>query len=161
MTLKKLCNAYEKKRRRKTEGIELLKRENIRTVRANVKSKCENIRKSSHQTNRDEKNKKQKKKKNKKQKTKKTKEYLRRRRKHIETKPHKRNLIKGIDTWTVSFLKLSRPFLKWTREELKNTDQWIRKFMTMYKALHPREDIWRERGRGLASIENWRDAAKI
>ena len=52
----------------------------------------------------------------------------------------------------------SGPFLKWTREELKQMDQRTRKIMTLYKALHPRDDVDRlyvsrkEGGRGLASI---------
>ena len=53
------------------------------------------------------------------------------------------------------------PFLKWTREELKQMDQKkTRKLMPMHKALHPRDDVYRlyvsrkEGGRGLASIED-------
>ena len=42
------------------------------------------------------------------------KEYLRRTRKHSS-----RNLIKGINTWAVPLVRYSGPFLKWTREELK------------------------------------------
>ena len=33
------------------------------------------------------------------------------------------NLIKGINTWAVSLVRYSGPFLKWTREELKQMDQ--------------------------------------
>ena len=46
------------------------------------------------------------------------KEYFRRTRKLLETKLSGRNLIKGIDTWAVSFVRYSGPFLKWTRDEL-------------------------------------------
>ena len=46
------------------------------------------------------------------------KEYLRTR-KLLETKPSSRNLIKGINTWAVTFVRYSGPFLKWTRDELK------------------------------------------
>ena len=80
------------------------------------------------------------------------KEYLRRTRKLLETKLNSRNFIKGINT--------SGPFLKWTREELKQMDQRTRKLMTMHKALHPRDDVDRlyvsrkEGGRGLASIKD-------
>ena len=47
------------------------------------------------------------------------KEYLRRTRNFLETKLCSRNLIKGINTWSVSLVRYSGPFLKWTREELK------------------------------------------
>ena len=88
------------------------------------------------------------------------KEYLRRTRKLLETKLNSRNLIKGINTWAVPLVRYSGPFLKWTREELKQMDQRTRKLMTMHKALHPRDDVDRlyvsrkEGGRGLASIED-------
>ena len=84
------------------------------------------------------------------------KEYLRRTRKLSS-----RNLIKGINTWAVSLVRYSEPFLKWTREELKHMDQRTRKLMTMHKALHSRDDVDRlyvsrkEGGRGLASIEDY------
>ena len=47
------------------------------------------------------------------------KEYLRRRRKLLETKLNNRNLIKRINTWTVSLVRYSWPFLKWTKQELQ------------------------------------------
>ena len=40
------------------------------------------------------------------------KEYLRRTRKLLETKLNSRNLIKGINTWTVPLVRYSGPFLK-------------------------------------------------
>ena len=43
--------------------------------------------------------------------------YLRRTRKILETKLYCRNLIKGINTWAVSLVIYSVPFLKWTREQ--------------------------------------------
>ena len=93
------------------------------------------------------------------------KEYLRRTRKLIETKLSSRNLIKGINTWAVLLVRYSGPFLKWTRDELKQMDQRRRKLMTMHKALHARDDVDRlyvsrkEGGRGLASIEDSVDAS--
>ena len=86
------------------------------------------------------------------------KEYLRR-------KLSSRNLIKGINTWAVPLIWYSGPFLKWTRDELKQMDQRTRKLMTMHKALHPRDDVDRlyvsrkERGRGLAGTEDSVDAS--
>ena len=47
------------------------------------------------------------------------KEYLWRTRKILETKLSSRNLIKGINTWAVPPVRYSGPFLKWTRDELK------------------------------------------
>ena len=68
-----------------------------------------------------------------------------------------RNLIKGINTWTVPVQRYTGPFLKW-----KNTDKWTkgqRKSMTMHKALHVGDDIdrlyvSRKDGTGLAIIED-------
>ena len=91
--------------------------------------------------------------------TKDTKEYLRRTRKLIEIKLSSRNLNKEINTWAVPLVRYSGPFLKWTKEELKQMDQRTRKLMTMHKALHPRDDVdrkeWRRR---LASIKDTVDA---
>ena len=80
-------------------------------------------------------------------------------RKLFETKLTSPNLIKGINTWAVPLVRYSGPFLKWTRDELKQMDQRTRKLMTMHKALHSRDDVDRyvsrkEGGRGLASIED-------
>ena len=47
------------------------------------------------------------------------KEYLRRTRKLLETKLSGRNFIKGINTWAAPLIRYSRPFLKWTRDDLK------------------------------------------
>ena len=64
----------------------------------------------------------------------------------------------------LSFVRNSGPFLKWTREELKQIDQRTRKLMTLHKALHPRYYVDRqyvsrkERGRGRARIEESVDA---
>ena len=88
------------------------------------------------------------------------KEYLRRTWKLLETKLSSRNLIKGINNWAVLLVRYSGPFLKWTREELKQMDQRTRKLMTVHKALHPGDDVDRqyvsrkEGGRGFASIED-------
>ena len=88
------------------------------------------------------------------------KNYLRRTRKLLETKLSSRNLIKGINTWAVSFVRYSGPFLKWTSDEFRQMDQRTRKLMTMHKALHPRDDVDRlcvprkEGGRELTSMED-------
>ena len=93
------------------------------------------------------------------------KEYLRRTRKLLKTKLNIRNLIKGINTWAELLVRYSGPFLKWTRDELKQMDQRPRKLMTMHKALHARDDVDRlyvsrkEGGRGFPSIEDSVDAS--
>ena len=93
------------------------------------------------------------------------KEYLRRIRKLLETKLSSRNLIKGINTWAVPLVRYSGPFLKWTKEELKQMDQRTKNLMTMHKPLHPRHDVdklyvsRKEGGRRLASIEDSVDAS--
>ena len=71
------------------------------------------------------------------------KEYLRRTRKLLETKLSSRNFIKGINTWAVSLVRYSGPFLKWARDELRQMDQRTR--MTMHKVLHPRDDVYQEK----------------
>ncbi len=53
-----------------------------------------------------------------------------------------------MNTRAVTFERYSRPFLKWTREELKQMDQITRQLMTMLKG-----------GRGLAIIECSVDAS--
>ena len=93
------------------------------------------------------------------------KEYLRRTRKLLETKLSNRNLIKGINTWAAPLVRYSGPFLKCTRDELKQMDQRTSKLMKMHKALHPRGDVDRlyvsrkEGRRGLACIEDSVDAS--
>ena len=93
------------------------------------------------------------------------KEHPRRTRKLLEIKLSIKNLIKRINTWAVYLVRYSGPFLKWTREELKQMGQRTKKLMTMRKALQPRDDVDRqyvsrkEAGRGLASIEDSVDAS--
>ena len=67
------------------------------------------------------------------------KEYVRRTRKLLGTKLSSRNLIKGINNLSVPLVRFSGPFLKWTRDELKQMDQRTRKLMTIHKALHPKD----------------------
>ena len=130
-----------------TDGIELPNQDKIRTLTENETYKYLGILEADTIKQVEMKNKIQK-------------EYLRRTRKILETKLSSRNLIKGINTWAVSLVRYSGPFLKWTRDELRQMDQRTRKLMTMHKALHPREDVDRlyvpgkEGGREFASIED-------
>ena len=90
-----------------------------------------------------------------------TKEYLRRTRKLLETKLSSRNLIKGINSWAVPIVRYSGPFLKWTRDQLKQMKQRTRKLISMHKAFHPRDDVDRLcfKKRGHTSIEESVDAS--
>ena len=60
-----------------------------------------------------------------KEKTKKV--YLRGMRKLLETRLHRRNIMKRIITLAFPFVRYSGPFLMWTREEHKQIDQRTRK----------------------------------
>ena len=92
-------------------------------------------------------------------------EYLGIIRKLPEAKLSERKLFIGINTWALPFARYSRPFVKWTRDQLKQMDRRTRKLMTLHKALHTSDDVDRlyvsrkEGGRGLASIEDSVDAS--
>ena len=60
---------------------------------------------------------------------------------YSKIKLYSRNLIKGINTWAVPQVRYTGPFLKWTRDELKQMDQKTRKLMTLHKALQTRVDV--------------------
>ena len=70
-----------------------------------------------------------------------------------------RNLVRGVNTWTVSLLRYSAAFVSWRKNELQAIDRKTRKLFTIYGALHPKSDVNRlyiprkEGGRGLISIE--------
>ena len=134
-------------KRHLTDGIELPNQDKIRTLAENETYKYLGILETDVIKQVEMKNKIQK-------------EYLMRTRKLIETKLNSRNLIKGINTWAVPLVRYSEPFLKWTRDELRQMDQRTKKLMTLHKALHPRDGVDRlyvprkEGGRGLASIED-------
>ena len=94
-------------------------------------------------------------------------EYKRRVRKVLQSKLNGRNMVQAINTWAVSSLRYSAPFIEWTREELRTMDRMTRKMMTMHKALHPRDSVCRlylprkEGGRGLIAVEDCIDLAKL
>ena len=66
-------------------------------------------------------------------------EYFRRVRKVLQSHLNGGNIVKGINTWAVSLLRYSAAFIDWTRVELCEMDRKTRKYLNMYKALHPRE----------------------
>ena len=76
------------------------------------------------------------------------------------------SVLRLYNTCAVPFVRISGPFLKWTKEEFKQMDQRTRKLMTLYKGLCPRDDVGRlyvsrrEEGRGLTSIEDSVDVSR-
>ena len=70
-----------------------------------------------------------------------------------------------MNTWVITIVIYSEPFLKWISEKLEQMNQRTRKLMTMRKALHSRDDVDRryvsrkEGGRGLVNIEDKVDAS--
>ena len=70
------------------------------------------------------------------------------------------NLVRGVNTWTVSLLRYSAAFFSWRKSELQAIDRKTRTFFTIYGTLHPKSDVDRlyiprkEGGRGLISIED-------
>ena len=96
-----------------------------------------------------------------------SKEYKRRVRKVLETKLNGNNIIKAINTWAVSVVRYSAPFLDWRKEEIQELDRRTRKLMTMHKALYPKSNVDRlyisrnEGGRGLISVEDTIETSKI
>ena len=82
------------------------------------------------------------------------KEYIRRLRKVLKSRLNGRNLVCGVNTWSVSLLRYSVVFVSWRKSELHTIDRKTRKLFTIYGALHPKSDVGRlyiptkEGGRG-------------
>ena len=64
-------------------------------------------------------------------------------RKVLQFKLNGGNTIKAINTWAVSLLRHSAPFVNWTKEDVRNMNRMTRKTMTMNGALHPRDSVCR------------------
>ena len=107
-------------KRHRTDGIELPNQDKIRTLAENETYKYLGIMEADTIKQVEKKDKIQK-------------EYLRRSRKLLETKLSSRNLVKGINTRAEPLVRYSGPFLKWTRDELRQMDQRTRKLMTMQR----------------------------
>ena len=88
------------------------------------------------------------------------KEYIRRIRKVLKSKLNCGNLVRGVNTWSVSLLRYSSAFVIWRKSEPQAMDRKTRKLFTIYGALHPNSDVDRlyiprkEGGRGLISIKD-------
>ena len=95
-----------------------------------------------------------------------SKEYKRRVRKVLEINLNGNNIIKAINTWAISVVRYSAPFLEWRKYEGQELDRCTRKLMTMHKAVHPKSNVDRlyisrnEGGRGLFSIEDTIETSK-
>ena len=88
------------------------------------------------------------------------KEYVRTIRKVLKSKLNEGNLVRGVNTWTVSLLRYSAAFVSWRKSELQAIDRKTRKLFTIYGALQPKSDVdklyipRKEGGGGLISIED-------
>ena len=133
-------------KRHLTDGMELPNQDKLRTLAENKTYKYLGILKADTIKQVEMKNKIQK-------------EYLRITIKLLETKLSSRNLSKGINTWAVPLVRYSGPFLKWTKDELKQMEQSTRKLLTMHKALHQRRRwltiCFKKRGRK-RTCQHWR-----
>ena len=67
--------------------------------------------------------------------------YLRILRKILGSKLNGGNIIKGLNTWTVSLLRYSEAFIDWNCAELAQLDRGTRKLMTMHNALHQKSNV--------------------
>ena len=91
-------------------------------------------------------------------------EYKKGIRKLLRSKPNGRNMMRAINTWAVSLLRYTAPFVEWRRDELKEMDTMTRKMITMNRALHPRDSVCqlylpRRGGQGSIEIEDCVDLA--
>ena len=89
-------------------------------------------------------------------------EYIRRVKKTLSSKLNADNVIKAINSWSVSLLRYTGPgrIVNWTKSELAELDRKTRKLLTIHGALHPKSNVSclyvprREGGRGLISVED-------
>ena len=89
------------------------------------------------------------------------KEYLKRTRKVLEPKFSNRNLIKGINTWAVPLIRYSGPFVKWTRDELKQMDQRTRKVIIITSQRRRWQTICTKKRGRKRTCQHWRKRWRI
>ena len=112
---RKMCHTHNGNgKRQRTEGIELPNRERIRMLAEKENYKYLGIMEM---------------------------DTIKRTRKFLEANFCDRTLIKGTNTEVVLLVRYLRPFLKLTKEELRQVDQRTRKLMMMHKSLYLRDDI--------------------
>ena len=59
----------------------------------------------------------------------------------LKSKLNGGNLVQGVNTWAVSFLRYSAAFISWRKCELQDIDRKTRKLFTIYGGLHPKSDV--------------------
>ena len=69
------------------------------------------------------------------------KEYIGRIRKVLKSKLNGGNLVRGVNTWTVSLVRYSAAFVSWRISELQAIDRKTRKLFTIYGELQPKSDV--------------------
>ena len=95
------------------------------------------------------------------------KEYLRRDKRAAHSKLSGGNLIQAINTWAVSLVRYVGGIIEWTKQELRDLDRRTRKLLTMNGGFHSRDCVTRlyvprkDRGRGLLSVEDYVNQARI
>ena len=67
-----------------------------------------------------------------------SKEYVGRVKKVIRSKLNGGNMVRVINSWTVSLLRYSGGVVRWTKVELMNLDRKTRKLLIIQDALHAR-----------------------
>ena len=69
------------------------------------------------------------------------KEYIGRIRKVLKSKLNGGNLVRGVNTWTVSLVRYSAAFVSWRKSELQAIERKTRKLFTIYGELQPKSDV--------------------
>ena len=86
-----------------------------------------------------------------------SKEYFRRFKKVLKSKLNGGTLVQGLNTWAVSLLRYSAPFISWRKCELQTIDRKTRKLL-IYGGLHSSLTLTNyvhlEKIRGLTAIED-------
>ena len=70
-----------------------------------------------------------------------SKECIRRLRQVLKSKLNGGDLVRGVNTWTVSLLRYSAAFVSWRKNELQAIDRKARKLFTIYGALYPKSVV--------------------
>ena len=77
----------------------------------------------------------------------------------LKSKLNGRNKVTAINTWAVAIFSYGAGIIQWKASELEDLDGKSRKTITMYRGLHPKNDVDRlyvkrkEGGRGLIGVE--------
>ena len=72
------------------------------------------------------------------------KEYFRRARMVLKANLNGKNTIESINSWAVATVRYSAGIVNWTKEDSREMDRKTRKLLTVYRCMHPQEDIDRQ-----------------